>query len=140
MNETRAMTDSDPHELSTPQLISRASEQTAQLIRSEMQLARADLQEAARHAGLGIGLFGTAGALALCGVGALVATAILALALILPAWLAALTVTLVLFASAGAVALVGKQQVSAAPPPVQDSVDSIRQDVRTVKEHHDVEH
>ena len=140
MNETRATTSPDPHELSTPQLISRASEQTAQLIRSEMQLARADFQEAARHAGLGIGLFGTAGALALYGVGALIATVILALALVLPAWLAALIVTLVLFATAGAAAFVGKQQVSAAPPPVQDSVDSVKQDVRTVKEHHDVEH
>lgn len=140
MNETRSATDPDPHELSTPQLISRASEQTAQLIRSEMQLARADLQEAARHAGLGVGLFGTAGVLALYGVGALIATMILAFALVVPAWLAALIVTVVLFAAAGAAALVGKQQVSAAPPPVRDSVDSLQEDVRTVKEHHDVKH
>lgn len=140
MSHDRALTDPDPHELSTPQLISRASEQTAQLIRSEMQLARADLKDAARHAGLGVGLFGTAGVLALYGVGALIATLILALALVIPAWLAALTVTLVLFATAGAAALVGKQQVSAAPPPVRDSVDSLQEDVRTVKEHHDVKH
>ena len=140
MSDDRALTDPDPHELSTPQLISRASEQTAQLIRSEMQLARADLKEAARHAGLGVGLFGTAGVLALYGLGALIATLILALALIVPAWLAALTVTLVLFATAGAAALMGKQQVSAAPPPLRDSIDSVEQDVRTVKEHHDVAH
>lgn len=140
MNETRSVTDPGPHELSTPQLISRASEQTAQLIRSEMQLARADLREAARHAGVGVGLFGAAGALALYGLGALIATVILALALVLPAWLAALIVTALLFAGAGVAALVGKKQVSAAPPPLQESMDSVQQDVRTVKEHHDVAH
>ena len=138
MNETRPLADADPHDLSTPQLISQASEQTAQLIRSEMQLAKAELQESVRHAGLGVGLFGTAGVLALYGVGAAITTAILALALALPAWLAALIVTLLVFAAAGVAALVGKKQVAAVPPPLRVSAESVQQDVRTVKEHHDV--
>lgn len=140
MNENRPMADADPHDLSTPQLISQASEQTAQLIRSEMQLAKAELQESVRHAGLGVGLFGAAGVLALYGVGAAVATAILALAVVLPAWLAALAVTLLLFATAGVAALVGKKEVAAAPPPLRVSAESVQEDVRTVKEHHDVAH
>ena len=119
---------------STGELIGRASEQLSDLVRSEMQLARAELQVAVKRAGIGAGLFGTAGVLALYGVGALIATAILALALVLDAWLAALIVTVVLFAAAGIAALVGKKQVAQAPPPVQHSVESIKQDVDTVKQ------
>ena len=140
MNDTRPSAAPDPHDLSTPQLISQASEQTAQLIRSEMQLAKAELQESVRHAGLGVGLFGTAGVLALYGVGAAITTAILALALAVPAWLAALVVTLLVFAAAGVAAFVGKQQVQQAPPPLSESAESVKQDVRAVKEHHDVAH
>ena len=47
------------------------------------------MTEKAKHAGLGAGLFGGAGVVALYGVGALVATLVLGLALVLPAWLAA---------------------------------------------------
>ncbi|TWH69410.1 putative superfamily III holin-X [Micromonospora olivasterospora] len=67
------------------------------------------------------------------GLGALVAAAILLLALVLPAWVAALVVAVVLFAVAGILALVGKKQVSQAVPPVPTAtVRSVRADVDTV--------
>ena len=71
------------------------------------------MTEKGKRAGLGIGMFGAAGLLALFGLGSLVATAILALALAMDAWLAALIVAVVLFAGAGVVALLGKGQVGA---------------------------
>lgn len=118
---------------STGELVGRVSEQLSELVRSEMELARAEIQVAAKRAGLGAGLFGSAGVLALYGLGVLIATAVLALALVLPPWLAALIVTLVLFAAAGVAALGGKKQVGQAPPAVQTSVDSVKRDVETVK-------
>lgn len=124
----------DPEELSTPQLLTRLSEQTSQLVRAEMQLARAELTQAAKHAGLGAGLFGTAGVVALYGLGVLIAAAVLALALALPAWLAAVIVGVVVLAVAGVLALAGKQQVARAPGPVATSTESIRTDVETVQE------
>jgi len=119
---------------STGELVGRVSEQLSELVHSEMELARAELQVAVKRAGLGGGLFGAAGLLALYGIGVLIATAVLALALVLAPWLAALIVAVVIFAAAGVAALVGKKQVSQAPAPIRQSVDSVKRDVETVKE------
>ncbi|MBM6405881.1 phage holin family protein [Phycicoccus sp. CSK15P-2] len=105
----------------------------SELVRSEIALAKAELQESVRHAGIGAGLFGTAGVVALYGLGALVAAAILGLALVVDAWLAALVVAVVLFAAAGVAALVGKKQVAESTPPVQRSVENVKADVEAVK-------
>ena len=119
---------------SSAQLISRLTQQSTELIRSELRLAQAEMTEKVKRGGIGAGLFGGAGLVALYGVGTLVATAVLALALVLPAWLAALVVTLVLFAVAGIVALVGKKQVSQATPAVPErAIDGVKRDIETVK-------
>ncbi len=128
---------SDP---TSGELIGQLSEQTSRLVRDEVALAKIELTEKAKHVGLGAGLFGGAGLIALYGVGALVTTAILVLAQFLPAWLAVLIVTVVLFGIAGISALVGKRQVAAGTPVVpEQAVESVKQDVDTVKEarHHD---
>ncbi|MEU4780511.1 phage holin family protein [Micromonospora sp. NPDC023633] len=129
-NARTSRTGSEP---STAELVQRATEQVSRLVRDELALARAELTQKGKHAGIGIGLFGGGGALALYGLGALVATAILLLDLVLPAWAAALIVAVVLFALAGVLALVGKKQVSQAVPPVPEAaVRSVRADVDTV--------
>lgn len=120
---------------STGELMARLSEQTSTLIRDEMRLAQAELSEKAKHAGTGIGMFGAGGVLALLGLGAAVATAIIALSLVLPAWAAALIVTVVLLAAAGIVALMGKKQVQQAKPSPERTIANVKQDVATVKEH-----
>ena len=118
---------------STSELVQRASEQISRLVRDELALAKAELAEKGKHAGIGVGLFGGGGALALYGVGAMIATAILALDLVWPAWLAALTVGVLLFVIAGIMALVGKKQVSqAVPPKPTAAADSVKADVDAV--------
>ena len=121
-------------EPTTGELINRLTEQTTALVRSELQLAKTEMTEKAKHAGVGAGLFGGAGLIALYGVGALIATIILALATFLDAWLAALIVTVMLFVIAGVVALIGKKQVSQATPAAPErTIDSVKRDVETVK-------
>lgn len=118
-------------------LVHDLSEQTSALVRSEVELAKAELAAKGKAAGLGAGLFGAAGVLALFGVGALIATLILVLALVLPAWAAALIVTVLLFAAAGVAGLVGKGKVGEATPPTPErAVEGAKQDVRTLKEGH----
>ena len=122
-------------EASTSELVSRLTQQSTELIRSELRLAQAEMTEKAKHAGVGAGLFGGAGIVALYGGGALVAGLILVLDLFLPAWAAALIVAVVLFAIAGVVALMGKKQVSQATPAApRHTIDSVKQDVDTIKE------
>jgi len=123
-------------ETSTKELVRELSEQTTTLIRKELALAQLELKEKGKRAGIGGGLFGTAGVLALYGLGALIATAILALATAIDAWLAALIVAVVLFAAAGVVALVGKKQIEQATPPApEQAIASTKRDVQEVKEH-----
>lgn len=126
---------SDTKELSLGELVSRLSEQTSQLVRDEIRLAQAEVKEKGKHAGLGLGLFSGAGLIALFALGALVTTAILALALVLPAWAAAAVVTGALLVIAGIAALVGKSQVSKATGPPEKSVTSVKRDVNELKEH-----
>lgn len=124
----------DPSGLSTAQLVSRMTEQTSTLVRSEMQLAKAEIQQTVKDVGRGAGLFGASGVLALYGGGALVATAILGLATFLDAWLAALIVTVALFAIAGVAALAGKKKVEQAAPPVEATKRNVARDIAAVKE------
>ena len=120
---------------STAELVQRASEQISRLVRDEIALAKAELAEKGKHAGIGIGLFGGGGVLAMYGVGALVATLIIVLDLFLPLWLAALIVTVVLFAVAGVLALIGKKQVTkAVPPEPTAAINSVKADVDEVKQ------
>ncbi|QIM21879.1 phage holin family protein [Phycicoccus sp. HDW14] len=121
-----------PADASPGQLVAAASSQLSDLVRSEMALGRAELRASVRHAGLGAGLFGTAGLVALYGLGALVAAAVLGLATVLDAWLAALVVAVVLFAVAGVAGLVGRREASRTAPPLEHAVESVRTDVRAV--------
>jgi len=92
------------------------------------------MKEKGKRAGLGAGLFGGAGVVALYGGGALVATLILVLATFLEPWVAALIVTVVLFAVAGVLGLTGKKQVDQATPAApEQAIESTKRDVDEVK-------
>jgi hypothetical protein len=119
---------------SISELVQRASEQISVLVRDEIALAKAELAEKGKHAGIGVGLFGGGGVLAMYGVGALVATLIIVLELIMPLWLSALIVTVFLFLVAGILALLGKKQVTrAVPPEPKAAIASVKADVDEVK-------
>jgi uncharacterized membrane protein YqjE len=118
-------------------LVHRLTEQVPELIRSELQLAQAELKEKGKSAGIGAGAFGAAGLLALYGVACLLAAAIIALALAVEPWLAALIVGVVLLGAAGVAALVGKKSVEQATPPApEQAIAGIKEDVATVKGGH----
>jgi uncharacterized membrane protein YqjE len=117
------------------ELVQQLSSQTSALVRQEIRLAQLELQEKGKRAGIGAGLFGGAGVVALFGVGTLIAAAVLALATAVDAWLAALIVAAVLLLVAGVLALGGRKQVDRAAPPVpEQAVESVQRDVEEVKE------
>ena len=116
-------------------LMKRLSEQTTELVRKEIELAKAELQVKGKKAGIGAGMFGGAGVFGLYALGALTAAAILALATAVDGWLAALIVAVVWGALAGVLALTGKNKVQEATPPVPErALDTTKQDVETIKE------
>jgi membrane protein len=121
-------------ERSVTELMQQASQQTAKLVRQEIRLAQLELREKGKRAGLGAGMFGGAGLVALYGVGALVAALILLIGTAVAPWLAGLIVGALLLAAAGGLALTGKRQVDRATPPVPErAVESAQEDVEHVK-------
>ncbi len=119
---------------STAELLTQLSSQTSRLVRDEMRLAQKELQQSARHAGLGAGLLGVAGVITVLGAAALVAAAVAALSLLLPVWAAAAIVAVVLFLAAAVIAAVSRKQVEQVPPPAAESIDSIKRDIDEIKE------
>ena len=107
-----------------------------ELIRSEIRLAQAEVAEKGKRAGVGIGMFSVAGpARASSALATLITTAVLALALVVDAWLAALHRGAWCCSSRAAVAgLLGKKKVAAASPPVPErAVQGVKDDIATVK-------
>jgi uncharacterized membrane protein YqjE len=126
----------DQRQRPTGELVKDLSTQVSTLVRQELELAKVELSAKGKQAGIGAGILGGAGVLALCGVGALVATAILALATAVDGWLAALIVAVVLLATAGVLAVLGKARTKRAVPPMpEQAVETIKEDVRYTREH-----
>ena len=116
------------------QLVQDASQQTALLVRKELELAQLEMKEKGKRAGVGAGLFGGAGAVAFYGGGALIAAIILVLATAIEPWIAALIVAAVLFAVAGVLGLTGKKQVDQATPAAPEkAIAGAKKDIDEVK-------
>ncbi len=114
-------------------LVRLANDQFVTLVRHELDFAKAEMTEKAKRAGVGAGLFGVAGVVALYGLGVLIAAAVLGLALVLPGWAAALVVAGGLFLIAIIAVLIGRGSLKKATPAVpKDSVQSLREDLSVV--------
>lgn len=125
----------DPASASTGQLIGELPELVTRLVRDEVRLAQAEVKGKAKKLGVGAGLFGGAGLVALLGLNALITAAILGLANVLPGYLSAIIIAVVLFAVAAVLALLGKKDVQDAKPPLPtDTLESVKTDLATVKE------
>ena len=121
-------------DLPAGELVKRMSEQVSQLVREELRLALAEMTQKGKRVGLGAGMFGGAGLVAMYGLGALTAMAIAALSLAMAVWLAALIVGVVLLLVAGVLAFMGKKQVGQATPMAPErAVESVKADVQHVK-------
>jgi hypothetical protein len=88
-----------------------------------------------KQAGLGAGLLGGGGLIALYGVGCLIACAVIGLSHVVQPWLAALIVGAALLAIAGVAALMGKGRIQRATPPVPtEAAGSVKADVEAIRE------
>jgi hypothetical protein len=97
----------------------------------DIDLAKREISEKVKQAGVGAGMFAAAGILALCALGALTAAAILALAIVLPAWGSALIVGGALALLTLVVGLIGRGKLQKATPPIpKEAARAVRDDAR----------
>ncbi|HEX3328572.1 MAG TPA: phage holin family protein [Gaiellales bacterium] len=124
----------DKRSESTAELVKDLSREVSELVRQEIALARAEMMQKGRKAGRGAGMLSGAAVLALAAVGGSMATLILVLDLVMPAWLAALIVTAAYAAVAAVLGLRGKEEISEAGPPApEQTVESVKEDVQWAK-------
>ncbi|SEB50192.1 Putative Holin-X, holin superfamily III [Paramicrobacterium humi] len=124
------MTDRSNESLFT--LIRSLPELFTNLIKAEIEQLKTKAVHMGKYAGIGAGLFVGALIFLYFAIGVLVAVGILALALVMPAWLAALIVFVVFLLIAVVLALVGVaffKKMGQDPDPVE----SIKQDIDAVK-------
>jgi hypothetical protein len=116
------------------ELLKELSEQTSTLVRQEMELAKLELAQKGKRAGIGAGMFGGASLIGLYAVGALTAAIVLILATAMTAWLAAVVVAAAYGLVAAGLALAGRSRVRQATPPVpQQATQSVKEDVQWAK-------
>jgi uncharacterized membrane protein YqjE len=116
------------------ELLRQLSEETTRLVHQEIELAKAELTEKGRQAGVGAGLLGAAGAVGFLALAALTTCLILALDAVMPASLAALLVAVVYGAVAAVLAVRGRAKVKQATPPVpRQTIETVKEDVQWAK-------
>jgi len=115
-------------------IIKGLMENISTLFRSEIALLKWELKDTLAKVGTGAGMFAGAAFVALFGVAFLFVTIVLVLVRLgVPAWVSALIVTVVLFAVAGVLAIIGKKKFAQAQFVPKESVDQIKSDIETIK-------
>jgi uncharacterized membrane protein YqjE len=124
----------DLREHGTGELLKELSDHTTTLVRQEIELAKAELGEKGKKAGLGAGMFGGAGLFGVFAFAALTTSIIVALDTAMPLWLAALIVAVVYGAIGAVLAIQGRNKVQEAGPPLpEQATESVKEDVQWAK-------
>lgn len=118
---------------SISELLRRLSEDTATLVRQEMELARVELTAQGKQAGIGAGFLGGAAFAGLLALGSLSAAIVAGLDEVMPLWLAALIVAALWGAVAGILALRGRNEVREVTPPAPQTQETVKEDVQWAK-------
>ncbi len=123
-------TDNDLRERSIPELLKQLSTETSTLVKQELDLAKAELTQQGKRAGLGARFIGGGALFGLGAFGAFTAMLIALLGLAMDTWIAALIVTVVYGAIAGVLAMRGKNKIQEATPPAEQTVETLKEDAR----------
>jgi len=115
------------------ELVGDLSRETRTLVRQEVALAKTELTQTATEVGKDVGFLAVGGAVAYAGFLAILAAIILALALVLPWWLAAAIVGVVVAGVGGALMSKGLAALKHAELAPRQTLDTLKGDVDAVK-------
>jgi hypothetical protein len=115
-------------------LLSDLAGETSTLVRQEIALFKAELNEKLAQIGLGAGAITAGGVIAFSGWLALVAAAILGLSQVLAPWLSALIIGVVVIAVGAGLALFGKSRLKADALVPRRTLNSLREDEAWIRD------
>ena len=125
---------SDLRERPIGELLKQLSMETSTLVKQELDLAKAEMTQKGKQAGVGAGFLSGGAVLGLGAFGAFTAFLIALLDTGMVTWLAALIVAAVYGAIAGFLALQGKNKLQEATPPApEQTVETLKEDVEWAK-------
>jgi uncharacterized membrane protein YqjE len=124
---------SDPSERPIAELVKDLAQQTSTLVRQELELARAELQQQGKVAGKGAGLLGGATVAGLLALGALSAALIALLDKAMATWVAAVIVMALWAIVALVLAQTGRTSLQRATPPAPQTVETVKEDIQWAK-------
>jgi hypothetical protein len=116
------------------ELFSELANETTMLVRQEIQLARTEMTQKATQAGKDVGMIGAGGALAYAGLLALIAALIIGLGELIPLWLSALIVGLVVVGIGYMLIQRGLTALKQIDPKPQQTIQTLQEDKEWVKE------
>ena len=123
----------DARERPIGELVKDLSSQTSTLVRQEIELARAELQQKGKLAGKGAGMLGGAAIAALLALGALTAGLVALLDTAMATWVAALIVMALWAVVALVLAKAGQKSLQKATPPAPQTVETVKEDIQWAK-------
>jgi len=103
------------------------------VVRGEIRLAKAEISEKAAKAGKAGGFYGAAALCGVMGFACLVLAGVAALALVMPVWLAALLMSVMLVCFAAAAYAGGKAKMKDINPVPERTVQTIKDDIEWAK-------
>lgn len=115
------------------QLVSDVSADISQIMRGELELAKAEIKQDVTHAGKGAGMFAGAAVVGLYGLGLLFLGLAGVIAIWLPWWAGLLIMAGALFLVAGVLALVGKKSIGRVKGKPEKTIDQAQQTVDSLK-------
>ena len=119
---------------SVSELIKDLSRDISDLVRQEIELARAEMMEKGKKAGIGAGMVGGAALMGAAAVGGSMATLIIVLDPWMPLWLAALITTVLYAAVAAVLALRGRDELRQTGTPIPEKTkESVKEDIQWAK-------
>ena len=123
----------DPRERPIGELVKDLSQQTSTLVRKEIELAQAELQQRGKVAGKGAGMLGGAAVAGLLALGALTAALIALLDKAMATWVAALIVMALWAIVAFVLAKAGQKSLQQATPPAPQPIETVKEDIQWAK-------
>jgi hypothetical protein len=121
-------------ERSIGELFAELARETSTLVRQEVQLAKTEMTQKVTSAGKDAGMIGAGGALAYAGLLAVLAAVIIGLGQLIPMWLSALIVGLVVIGVGYMVVQQGLNALKRIDPTPRQTMETLKEDTEWAKE------
>ncbi len=118
---------------STAEIVQNIIDNTREIIRSELQLAKTEVTDKGKRVGKAAGILAAGGAIAAVAALLIVVTCVVALSLVMPVWAASLIMAVLLGVIGGGMMMVGRQRMKQTSMVPERTISSLKEDVQWLK-------